>query len=301
MFKKVLGTITIMGGMLVFFSNPVTTFADNLADEIAKGNPQVSEPIISNSSDLEITPETQSLIDNYVAESSGNQDTINEIIENCKQSGIISSQEMNKAISDFILSATIDPTQLEEALVSANELVNTSESRVSTSRAAVDPIKLARSGWAAGIAIVRNEGYPNTAMYMKYAEVPSFLSPSPAKHVSNGNAWAKNVVSGNDILGSFYSEYKAWVRGTSKTKTIKGTFAFTSGDKYYALHNVKYSYSFVRQSNGSVKTTGVVTDVYDFAPSNYESIKVGFANNYAYAMQSLGLIKPFNIEIKHSF
>lgn len=91
------------------------------------------------------------------------------------------------------------------------------------------------------------------------------------------------------------------MRGTSKTKTIKGTFAFTSGDKYYALHNVKYSYSFVRQSNGSVKTTGVVTDVYDFAPSNYESIKVGFVNNYAYAMQSLGLIKPFNIEIKHSF
>ncbi|MBR9930120.1 hypothetical protein KE480_08675 [Enterococcus sp. 079] len=43
---------------------------------------------------------------------------------------------------------------------------------------------------------------------MKYAEVPSFLSPSPAKHVSNGNAWAKNVVSGNDILGAFTQNTK---------------------------------------------------------------------------------------------
>lgn len=75
---------------------------------------------------------------------------------------------------------------------------------------------------------------------------------------------------------------------------------FTTGDKHIALNKVNDSYSFIRQSNGSVKRVGVVTDVYDFALSGYNSIPTGIANNYAVGMQTLGLIKPYPIEIKYT-
>lgn len=47
-----------------------------------------------------------------------------------------------------------------------------------------------------------------------------------------------------------------------------------------------------------MKTTGTVTDRYDFAWSKYNSLIVGFANNYAVLATKHGVIKPYNIVIK---
>ncbi|MBO0440669.1 hypothetical protein JZO69_09865 [Enterococcus sp. DIV0869a] len=91
------------------------------------------------------------------------------------------------------------------------------------------------------------------------------------------------------------------MRGNAPTLVVNGSFAFNSGDKYYALHNVNYTYTYVRQPKGNVKCTGVVKDVYDFAWSKYNSITTAIANNYAVTMQRLGLIKPYNIEIRYNW
>ncbi|MFJ3330048.1 MULTISPECIES: hypothetical protein [Enterococcus] len=302
MIKKVFGSITVFGGMFLLFASPVISNADSLDEIITIGGSEVIEPLIPNS-ELEIFPEVQARIDDYVSESAGNEEVINAIIENCKLSGVVSSEEMNQNLTDFIRSATVDPQDLERAILSAEELVNNDKisSSSKNARAAVDPIQAARSAWNIGIAAVKAAGYPNTAMYMKYSEVPNFLSPAPKKHVSNNNAWAKSVITGDDILNDFYSsKYKPWVRSNKKTLSVSGSFVFTTGDKHYALNKVNYSYSFVRQANGSVKRVGVVTDTYDFALSGYQSIPTGIANNYAVAMQTLGLIKPYPIEIKYS-
>lgn len=156
------------------------------------------------------------------------------------------------------------------------------------------------ANWRLGTKIVREAGYPNTAMYMKHAEVINGKAPST--HTSNNNAWANSVIKDDGLLGTAYSKVRAWIRSGKKGSTsISGQYNFESGDKYYALHGVKYSYTFTRLSNGGVKTSGTVTDVYDFAWSNYNSIKTGFANNYAKLAQDMGLIKPYNIVIKATF
>lgn len=58
-------------------------------------------------------------------------------------------------------------------------------------------------------------------------------------------------------------------------------YEFKHEDPAYALGHATYRVTFVRQSNGGYKSTYRITDKYDFA------------------MQTLGLIKPFNISITY--
>lgn len=135
---------------------------------------------------------------------------------------------------------------------------------------------------------------------MKHAE--AINGKTPTTHTSNNNAWANSVIKDDKLLAKAYQSARDWIRSGKKASTsTKGSFEFLSGGKYYALHLVNYTYTFTRLSNGGVKTTGTVTDKYDFAWSNYNSIKTGFANNYAKLAQDMGLIKPFNIVIKATF
>ncbi|MBO0422692.1 hypothetical protein JZO84_07355 [Enterococcus plantarum] len=85
-----------------------------------------------------------------------------------------------------------------------------------------------------------------------------------------------------------------------KTYTQRGSHAFTSGDLYTALHRVSYTVNYVQRSNGGYAYTVTVSDVFDFAWGNYNNFAVGFGNNYCVAMQTLRLIKPFNISIVYT-
>lgn len=63
---------------------------------------------------------------------------------------------------------------------------------------------------------------------------------------------------------------------------------------------VNYTITYKRQANRNYWTQIKITDIFDFEweKNGYDqSIAVGFGNNYAYAMQELGVIKPFKIEI----
>lgn len=160
-------------------------------------------------------------------------------------------------------------------------------------RMAQPTLVMALNAWRAGTAIVQRSGYPNTAMYMKHAE----LQNKGAKHTSNNNKWAKQVINGNALLGQDYAKFKSWIMGNSKTLTTKGSYAFKTGDEYYALHKVNYTYTYTRQANGGARWVGTVTDVYDFEWSKYNNIKASFANNYAVLATSVGAIKKFDIVI----
>ncbi|MBE9389948.1 hypothetical protein [Vagococcus salmoninarum] len=133
--------------------------------------------------------------------------------------------------------------------------------------------------WRAETKIIRDSGYKNAAIYMKHAEVHK--NGNPSTHTSNNNAWAKDVLFNNGIIGNTWSQYRTWIIGNKKTLTVKGSYAFTSGDKKLSLQKVNYSYTFTRQANGGLKITGTVTDTYDLAWSNYENVIVAFAKNYA--------------------
>ncbi|PZL77523.1 hypothetical protein CI088_01380 [Enterococcus plantarum] len=101
------------------------------------------------------------------------------------------------------------------------------------------------------------------------------------------------------MLEKTYGDFKRNGLG-KKTYTQRGSHEFTSGDPYWALHWVNYTVSYVQRSNGGYAYTVTVSDIYDFAWGNYNNIVVGFGNNYCFAMQSLRLIKPFNISIVYT-
>lgn len=212
--------------------------------------------------------------------------------------GIVNGEESNK-IASILQSGSLSAEDIEniEDIIKYEEAKSLVENVVPLhdiqSRVLLpNPIL---DNWRIGTAAVRKAGYVNTAMYMKHAEVVN--GTPPKTHTSNNNAWAKDVVLGDDILGSLFSQVRTWIRSGEKgSKSISGSYAFLTGDKYYALHAVNYSYTLTRLSNGGVSTTGQVTDRYDFEWGKYDGLG-GIANNYAVAATKAGVIKPYNIVI----
>lgn len=85
---------------------------------------------------------------------------------------------------------------------------------------------------------------------------------------------------------------------------VSGSFAFTSEnsslDAFASLHNVDYSVTFTKQSNG-YNAAYKMTDTYDFEDNKkaYDNFAINFANNYCHGMQIQGYIKPFNITLTY--
>lgn len=111
---------------------------------------------------------------------------------------------------------------------------------------------------------------------------------------------------------SEYKSIKSKIKNkvaTMKKKKIKSVSASSSialrsnKDLFLALHNVKYSYTIKRQSNGKYAANIIFSDTYDFAYQNYKSANglpskvVSAVNNYAYKAQANRAIVPYNIYI----
>lgn len=75
---------------------------------------------------------------------------------------------------------------------------------------------------------------------------------------------------------------------------------YTDGELRTSLQNVDYTVTFTRIDSG-FRASYFISDVFDFAwtEMGYDNIAIDFANNYAYAMQELGRIKPFLISISY--
>lgn len=297
----------IFTGMIILFGIGITSnaFADSTGEAILNEIKAPNEEYVANNpsssnEELIISDETQSMIDDTALQNPQVAQVANQIISDAQNNELITSEEINSLIQELLIDNEANQEDAynrmlrERAMPSSNNLL-----------ASPNPIEItvtaARTYWNAGAALVKAGGYPNAAMYMRHAEV-AIPFTKPTNHLSKNNAWAKQLCTDNGFMGQDFNWWKVNVRDKPNvnTATKSGTYYFTSGDPYYALAHVNYSRQYVRQSNGGFKVYTIITDYYDFALMNYDSIKTGFVNNYAFGMQTLGLIGNYNITIAYN-
>ena len=115
--------------------------------------------------------------------------------------------------------------------------------------------------------------------------------------------YSRSIIDVNSIMCDATEKVENEILANGKLAgTVNGTVAFNKDvdglDLYTALHNVSYSATFSKKANGYY-VYFYVTDIYDFAWNRYDNFAIGFGNNYCYAMQSAGYIRPFNIVISY--
>lgn len=244
---------------------------------------------------LTISPENQQLIDRSIMLDKANKDYIDSIIEDYKESAAYSNEQFNQVLNESVTSIISISEQANKNLELATLQLNQEQQQ----QARVDLTTPARTAYHAGIALVERMGGRQTAWYMLHAEVNSPLSANPSNVSHNNDSWSKTVATDNGFSARIYSRFYNEVYG-KQTATLTGGYEFLTGDPAYALAHASYSVTFNRMATGGYKATFKITDVYDFAWGKYENIAVGFGNNYCKAMQTLRLIKPFNISIVYN-
>lgn len=291
-------------GMIILLGIGITsnTFADSAGEAMLNEIKAPNEEYVANNQSsvnekLIISDETQSMIDETALQNQQVAQVANQIISDAQNNEEITSEEINTLVQELLTENEANQEEAHNRMISERAMPNSNN--LLTSRGAVGiTVNAARTYWKTGAALVQAGGYPNAAMYMRHAEV-AIPFTKPANHVSKNNAWANKVCNDAGFVHQDFAWWKANVRDkpSVKTATRTGTYYFTSGDQYYALAHVNYSRQFVRQPNGGFKVYTIVTDYYDFAKMNYNSIKTGFVNNYAVGMQTFGLIGNYNITI----
>lgn len=253
-----------------------------------------------------IDPELQQQIESLMEADESNKDYIEAAVNNFKKNNKVTDSDYNTYLKEIIASIENLQDESDKSLQTAydkqEELIKNTPSPTAAWQ---DLYTSAMGDYALGIKIVRSKGATHTADYMNHAIVPMdkvYTSWKPSTVYHKSDAWAKfltqNQAFTNDIYPKF--EQKIIVPGKSYG-TITGSFAYTrnnsSLDAYTALHNVNYSATFNKLSSGGYSVAFKITDTYDFDWSTYNNFAVAFGNNYCYAMQSNGWIKPFQIVI----
>ncbi|WP_461199409.1 hypothetical protein [Enterococcus sp. N249-2] len=290
--KKVL--VSLVFGISVLISGQISGIADENGFEIDETN--------------------QSLINEAISNEESNRDYIDGIIKMFEDSD--SAEEFNASLNESltVLNA-YDAEQdaiLEEYQEDVAETVDPfyvePKSKIGT-RSLVTPANpvyaAAIAAYNTGISLVKKKGHNQTAAYMKHAIVSAenyYWNPTwkPATYVSKNDSWAKTV-DGEELGGAYFTRLKKEAFSTGKKSgSFTGSYTFKSGQLHTALRGVNYTVTYKRQANGNYWTQVKVTDVFDFKweANGYDgNFGVGFGNNYAYAMQKGGFIKPYKIEI----
>ncbi len=270
---------------------------EEIANEITRERPEyaIEETTVAKRM---VSQENKDLISSFGNTSTVNKEYVETLIYNLEIRNDITDEEFNSYILDAIEQKKNMDSETEKEFqdkVSQFDKENNDKNPKVQSR--LNPVDAAKKAYQLGVVLVLNRGGRMTATYMQHARVASPLSPAPSTYVSRNDAWAKQV--GSEIIRHTYRDFKRNGLG-KKTYTQRGSHAFTSGDLYTALHWVSYTVNYVQRSNGGYAYTVTVSDVFDFAWGNYDNIAVGFGNNYCVAMQTLRLIKPFNISIVYT-
>ena len=296
---------TLLASLVVVVSTLCSVGSQVYAASESQQTPmERSSSASSTSKEYRLSTQNQERLDNILANHPGYSDYFSDIQRNITESGLVSPDQYNKEIAESIsgIEKALADNQIKKQEI--NERIkgkNLPNELNSKKERGIGSYAAAKAAWLAGAATVNGMGYPNTSAYMVHAAGSVIPFDTPPDHVSNQNAWAKTIIANNDILNTHHSEYEIWIWTDDPVLTVSKSFEFTSGDPYYALHNVNYTYTYVRQPNGSVKCSGTVTDVYDFALTDYDSLMTGFANNVGVFCQQFGVIAPYDIIIKYSW
>jgi hypothetical protein len=262
---------------VIFFLEIIVLFPKNIkADEV-----------------FQIDPEVQATIEQAVKDGNVSQEYVDGVIDLFYKNIHTNSEDLNMLLIDSVkgglkIDAKTD-VELDKALAEEEKLKEISPRKRNA-------VTAAKSAYQIGISMVQKKGCPMTAAYMQLA-----AQKSPGTSTSKNNAWAKKCALNDSLFMKLEEQFEREILSKNKAfGTVTGTFAYTKSnsslDQFAALHNVNYSVTFTKKSNGYAVVYNI-SDVYDFAWGNYDSFAVGFGNNYCYAMQTLGLIKSFKINI----
>lgn len=249
----------------------------------------------------DINPAIKYYVDNilsmYSEEHIISNDELNDIIVASVKDAVEISKQTQKELNielkkheQFVISEKQKDIQFQEDSYSPNSVI------------IPDPFLLARTNWALGIAAVETYGHQQTAKYMRHATVPVGASNSwaPGPYISHNDAWARRVALDDGLNAELFPifEDNVYNKGLSNFR-ITGSFRYAYGETNTSLNNVNYAVTFTKLSSGAFRTSYFISDTFDFEWNKYDNIVVDFANNYAFGMQELGLIKPYEISISY--
>lgn len=207
---------------------------------------------------------------------------LNHILENAKEVSV-SQVQLFQSVEERMNS------------ISENSLYATS----STNDTYLEMVNLYRIG----IGIVNACNCPNTARYMEHAIVPQGSTTNPSDIYETNTTWARTLLYGcNELMWEIESRFEREIFPYGVSGSFSGTFEYTSSncclDARTALQHVNYIATFVRRADGNgYNMSFFLSDVYDFAWTDYDNFVIGFANNYCFGMQQAGYIRPYNIYI----
>ncbi|GEQ32834.1 hypothetical protein ACEN4P_05160 [Marinilactibacillus psychrotolerans] len=274
------------------------------------------------SSEYTITTETQEVINRAIADSESNEAYSREVIELFSSDFEGTNIEYNELIRESMeesmklsvlqqedsenareaLQAKVNLDRVTEFNMESSDTYNEKNGEMSLQQSRItssNAEKVARLAYLGGIKLVKNRGHNQTAAYMLHGMSPVGASRSwqPSDMYHDNDAWAKKVTRNDGFTGSFMTRFNTEIYG-KRSGFLSGNYKFTSGELQSALQNVRWTASFNRRSNGSYAVAIRVVDTFDFAFDRaYDQYDISFGNNYAFAMQTLGLIKEFDITI----
>ena len=245
---------------------------------------------------------TTTAIKHAVEEYGVEQSYIDGVIDIFYQDVNTTSEELNEMVMNAVNSAINLEQKMDDELEKAKQALETQASENNNAdiqtAGTLSAADLARIAYLEGVALVAAAGCSQTATYMLNA-----MSPITINVTHDDDEWAQSCIYNQAFTDKIYPQFELEILAKGKSYgTIEGSFTYTtensSLDHHMALHNVSYSVTFALASDGNgYSVVFTVSDVYDFDWTNYDSIAVGFGNNYCVAMQFLGLIQPFTITI----
>lgn len=248
------------------------------------------------SSDFEVYQDTQSIIDKAMEDKIIDDNFLAQFNTLFDDSNDFTSAEYNELLVDSIAVTrehkNANKQKLQVALEEAESVEQNSPQRRT-------PIDAAKNAYNIGIALVSSRGCPMTGAYMIWAR-----DKNGQTCFSINDDWAESCLV-QDFRNTVTVQFEEEILMTGKDYgVVDGSFEFTTDnsdlDHYVALHNVDYAVTFTKSGAG-YKAVYQFYDVYDFKWDTFDSIEVEFGNNYCYAMQQLGLIKPFDIYISMTY
>ena len=261
----------------------------------------------SNEYNLPLTNETIIEINEFLKQYPQYKDYLNDVLKDAETSTIATDIEK---LNEHVVNAIEQISQLKQradkeymvALEENDKLVKEYKRRTKSAR--TDSYDILLSNYLVGIAIVNECGCPNTARYMTHAIVPEYSTVNPTTIYDTNTSWSEHLVYDcYDLYDQIFLQFEQEILADGKENgTVSGSFTFvkenSSLDAHVALHSVDYVTTFTKSANGNgYDVTYLLHDTFDFEWNNYDNFVINFGNNYCYAMQVCGSIRPYEIYI----
>jgi len=199
----------------------------------------------------------------------------------------IKNNENHLQISDFESMTNEELNQYIDSVMLSYETASKTSSV--TANGVNVPQDSLEGAWLAASIIAKNMGYTCAVKLIE-------CSVYGQSYIENSFVSGTGLFTDKIFTSSEYNNYFGQhVLGKPSTN---GSFAFNSGDLFYALHNVNIQSTASLPGTIFATYTINITDTYDFAfDNNYDSIFSTTFNNWGWLSQQLGALKKIPVKI----